>query len=164
MRALEEGIQRANGFATSRAQKVQKWAVVQRDFSLPGGELGPTLKVRNHQRNPPLGSSYEQNIRISGYQDIRISEYQYKDIKISGNQNIRISEYHNTNIRISGYQDIRISEYQDIRIPEYNLLTSCPRWGLGQKQKCQYLIIFPFSPPSFPDETSRGSQEIQGKN
>ena len=45
MRAIQAGIDKANKEAVSRAQVIQKWMVIPRDFSIPGGEMGPTMKV-----------------------------------------------------------------------------------------------------------------------
>ena len=45
MRAIQGGIDRANREAVSRAQVIQKWMVLPTDFSIPGGEMGPTMKV-----------------------------------------------------------------------------------------------------------------------
>lgn len=42
-RAIEEGIQRVNQNAAARPHHVQKWAILQRDFSITGGELGRCL-------------------------------------------------------------------------------------------------------------------------
>ena len=47
-KAIQMGIDNVNAGATSNAQKVQKWHLLKRDFSVPGGELGPTLKVKRH--------------------------------------------------------------------------------------------------------------------
>ena len=45
MKGLQAGIDAANRQAVSNAQKIQKWMILPRDFSLPGGEMGPTMKV-----------------------------------------------------------------------------------------------------------------------
>lgn len=46
MKGLQAGIDAANRQAVSNAQKIQKWMILPRDFSLPGGEMGPTMKVK----------------------------------------------------------------------------------------------------------------------
>jgi hypothetical protein len=38
--AIEEGIQRVNTNAVARPYHTQKWAILERDFSISGGELG----------------------------------------------------------------------------------------------------------------------------
>ncbi|XP_060765381.1 long-chain-fatty-acid--CoA ligase ACSBG1 isoform X2 [Neoarius graeffei] len=43
---IQEGIDRVNAKANSNAQRIQKWTIVGKDFSISGGELGPTMKLR----------------------------------------------------------------------------------------------------------------------
>ena len=45
LRGMQEGIDRANARSVSRAQKIQKWSILPRDFSIPGDELGKCEKV-----------------------------------------------------------------------------------------------------------------------
>ena len=58
-RAIQSGIDKANDRATSNAQKVQKWTLLKTDFSVPGGELGPTLKLKRHC----VMTNYAESIR-----------------------------------------------------------------------------------------------------
>ncbi|XP_049639707.1 long-chain-fatty-acid--CoA ligase ACSBG1 [Suncus etruscus] len=44
--AIEEGIRRVNAKAAARPYHVQKWAILHRDFSISGEELGPTMKLK----------------------------------------------------------------------------------------------------------------------
>lgn len=43
---INDGVAVANGKATSRAQKIGKWTLLSTDFTEPGGELTPTLKLK----------------------------------------------------------------------------------------------------------------------
>ncbi|XP_068446102.1 long-chain-fatty-acid--CoA ligase ACSBG2 [Clinocottus analis] len=56
--AIQEGINRVNKEASSNAQRIQKWIVLDRDFSLTGGELGPTMKLKR----PVVVKMYKEQI------------------------------------------------------------------------------------------------------
>ncbi|XP_008275020.1 long-chain-fatty-acid--CoA ligase ACSBG1 [Stegastes partitus] len=62
--AIQEGIDRVNSAATSNAQRIQKWTIVGKDFSVSGGELGPTMKLRR-----PVVSEMYHKVIESLYQD-----------------------------------------------------------------------------------------------
>ena len=54
---LTAGIVEANKSAVSNAAKVKKWRLLARDFTVVGGELGPTLKLKRpvvHKKNAAL--------------------------------------------------------------------------------------------------------------
>ncbi|XP_044516222.1 long-chain-fatty-acid--CoA ligase ACSBG1 [Gracilinanus agilis] len=44
--AIEEGIQRVNEKAAAQPYRIQKWTLLERDFSISGGEFGPTMKLK----------------------------------------------------------------------------------------------------------------------
>lgn len=43
---IEACFQKTNAKAVSRAAHVRKWKIISVDFSIPGGELTPTLKLK----------------------------------------------------------------------------------------------------------------------
>uniref|UniRef100_A0A672JJH0 Long-chain-fatty-acid--CoA ligase ACSBG2 n=1 Tax=Salarias fasciatus TaxID=181472 RepID=A0A672JJH0_SALFA len=56
--AIQKGMDKVNEKATSNAQRVQKWVVLDRDFSVAGGELGPTMKLKR----PVVAKMYKEQI------------------------------------------------------------------------------------------------------
>lgn len=56
---LLEGIQKVNRRAISNAQKVHKFMIAPSDFSLAGGELTPTMKMKRHF----IEEKYEKQIQ-----------------------------------------------------------------------------------------------------
>ncbi|CAH2273210.1 long-chain-fatty-acid-- ligase ACSBG1 isoform X1 [Pelobates cultripes] len=47
-KAIQDGIDRVNKEAVSNAQRIQKWAILAKDFSISGGEMGPTMKIKRY--------------------------------------------------------------------------------------------------------------------
>ncbi|XP_018018310.1 long-chain-fatty-acid--CoA ligase ACSBG2 isoform X2 [Hyalella azteca] len=58
MRAIQDGIDRTNKNAASNAQKIQKWTILPRDFTVVGDELGPTMKLKR----PVVAKKYSETI------------------------------------------------------------------------------------------------------
>ncbi|CAB1324284.1 unnamed protein product, partial [Coregonus sp. 'balchen'] len=56
--AIQEGINRVNENATSNAQRIQKWTILNQDFSIIGGELGPTMKLKR----PVVMKMYKEQV------------------------------------------------------------------------------------------------------
>ncbi|XP_039734488.1 long-chain-fatty-acid--CoA ligase ACSBG2 [Pteropus medius] len=46
--AIQRGIDAANQEANSGTHRVQKWVILEKDFSIWGGELGPTTKMKRY--------------------------------------------------------------------------------------------------------------------
>lgn len=44
--AIQHAVDKANKLATSRAQRISKWTFITTDFSIAGGELTPTMKLK----------------------------------------------------------------------------------------------------------------------
>jgi len=58
MEALQKGIDNANLKADFRAAEVKKFCVLSNEFSIGGGEYGPTLKLKRHV----IGTKYKNEI------------------------------------------------------------------------------------------------------
>lgn len=56
--AIQKGITLVNDKAISNAQKIQKWVILEKDFSIAGGELGPTMKLKR----PMVIAMYKREI------------------------------------------------------------------------------------------------------
>ncbi|XP_049576241.2 long-chain-fatty-acid--CoA ligase ACSBG2 isoform X1 [Syngnathus scovelli] len=56
--AIQDGINRVNEKAISNAQRIQKWHILPQDFSITGGELGPTMKLKR----PVVSKMYQEQI------------------------------------------------------------------------------------------------------
>ena len=46
LKEIDEGIKRANENSISRAHYIRKWTLIPGDFTVGGGELTPTLKLK----------------------------------------------------------------------------------------------------------------------
>jgi long-chain-fatty-acid--CoA ligase ACSBG len=63
---IDAGTKAANKTTTSNAQVVQKWYILEQDFSVDGGELTPTMKLKR----PVVTKQYEDIIKGTLYGDL----------------------------------------------------------------------------------------------
>ena len=46
MTYIQKCIDQVNSKATSRVTQIKKWKIIEKDFSIDGGELTPSLKIK----------------------------------------------------------------------------------------------------------------------
>ena len=65
---IQQGIDAANEKAISKAQRVQKFIILDADFSVDGGELTPTLKMKrkiiNQKYEKEINSMYLPSAKL----------------------------------------------------------------------------------------------------
>jgi long-chain-fatty-acid--CoA ligase ACSBG len=63
LKAIQAGIDAANAKAISNAQKIQRYSILDNEFSVDGGELTPTLKLKrkiiNQKYEAAINAMYE---------------------------------------------------------------------------------------------------------
>lgn len=60
MEAIQAGIDKSNKGSVSNAARVQRWTILPTDVSIPGGELGPTLKLKRFYFNKKYDDTIER--------------------------------------------------------------------------------------------------------
>eukprot|EP00472_Partenskyella_glossopodia_P014251 CAMPEP_0197541606 /NCGR_PEP_ID=MMETSP1318-20131121/67221_1 /TAXON_ID=552666 /ORGANISM="Partenskyella glossopodia, Strain RCC365" /LENGTH=677 /DNA_ID=CAMNT_0043100799 /DNA_START=68 /DNA_END=2101 /DNA_ORIENTATION=+ len=58
-KAIQLGIDKVNEGATSRAQRIRRWVIIKQDFSVDGGELTPTMKLKRRVVNDKYSNEIE---------------------------------------------------------------------------------------------------------
>ena len=58
LQGIQQGIDQANIKADFRAAEVKKFYILPNEFSIAGGEIGPTLKIKRHS----IAKKYQQEI------------------------------------------------------------------------------------------------------
>uniref|UniRef100_A0A1A9ZH60 long-chain-fatty-acid--CoA ligase n=1 Tax=Glossina pallidipes TaxID=7398 RepID=A0A1A9ZH60_GLOPL len=67
LKALEAGLTEVNAQALSKAQRIQYFTVLPKDFSVTSGELGPTLKIKRTLRVPCFtNENYVRPLHVVG--------------------------------------------------------------------------------------------------
>ena len=63
--AVEQAINRVNKVAISRVAEVKKFTILPTEFTMSGGEVGPTLKIKRHivqkKYAKEINAMYEEN-------------------------------------------------------------------------------------------------------
>lgn len=60
MTYIQKCVEQVNSKAQSRVSQIKKWKILDHDFSIEGGELTPTLKVKRKVVNKVHSETIEQ--------------------------------------------------------------------------------------------------------
>ncbi|KAK2087158.1 Long-chain-fatty-acid--CoA ligase acsbg2 [Saguinus oedipus] len=82
-KAIQDGINKVNQEATSNAQKIQKWVILEKDFSIYGGELDDDIP-------PPLGAQSSSSTECSMRSTFQLTE---SSLQLKDHMKVLLSPY-----------------------------------------------------------------------